>query len=279
MIKFDERRGVYLFSSIKKLAIGFLVLSLSILPCKVFADDSELLLEDAKILKEINFDITSGFNLKKERESTFDDKRTVTGVAEEGTMVTMYVYDEAVDGVAIWLEQKGLEEQLDEYIDLTDIKEILEELDDLEVSFELKYCREIDREFLDEILDELFDKKDENFEKIEELFERLLKELEFLNENMYQSVSFCVEEDTYGLENVCVPSSEPVSIYKVNAEASGIFSQSIELEVGDNTVVLVFEKEGYKTEIKQFSITRKNRNIKEALENGIVLPGENLLFK
>ncbi len=268
-----------MFSVVKKLVVGFLVLSLSVFPCKVFADDSELLLEDAKILKEIDFDITSGFNLKKERESTFDDKRTVTGVAEEGTMVTMYVYDEAVDGVAIWLEQKGLEEQLDEYVDLTDIKEILEELDDLEVSFELKYCREIDREFLDGILDELFDKKDENFEKIEELFERLLKELEFLNENMYQSVSFCVEEDTYGLKNVCVPSSEPVSIYKVNAEASGIFSQSIDLEVGDNTVVLVFEKEGYKTEIKQFSITRKNRNIKEALENGIVLPGENLLFK
>lgn len=218
----------------------FLILTLVFIPCNVYAKESELL--DEEVLKKLIFDITSGFDLKKDKESTFDTKRTITGTAEEGTMVTVYVYNKAVDGLAIWYEQNTEEE--DDNIDKA------EEAADKDLSYDTQKSEQsISKEDKKEAV------KSQAIKSEEEKAEALQDEED-------------IQEDT-----------QPDEIYEIEVVSSGIFSQSIELELGDNTIVLVFEKENCQTVVKQFNITRKSRDIKEVLENGIVFPGTSLLLK
>jgi len=218
----------------------FLILTLVFIPCNVYAKESELL--DEEVLKKLIFDITSGFDLKKDKESTFDTKRTITGTAEEGTMVTVYVYNKAVDGLAIWYEQNTEEE--DDNIDKA------EEAANKDLSYDIQKSEQsISKEDKEEAI------KSQAVKLEEEKVEALQDEED-------------IQEDT-----------QPDEIYEIEVVSSGIFSQSIELELGDNTIVLVFEKENCQTVVKQFNITRKSRDIKEVLENGIVFPGTSLLLK
>ena len=244
-----ERRGVYLglnkslgLDRRRFLTACFLILTLVFIPCNVYAKESELL--DEEVLKKLIFDITSGFDLKKDKESTFDTKRTITGTAEEGTMVTVYVYNKAVDGLAIWYEQNA--EEADDNIDKA------EEVSNKDLSNDTQKAEQnISKE----------DKK-------EAVKSEVKKSETVKSEEEKAEISEDEQEDT-----------QPTEIYEIEVVSSGIFSQSIELELGDNTIVLVFEKENCQTVVKQFNITRKSRDIKEVLENGIVFPGTSLLLK
>lgn len=168
----------------KKFIKGFsvfaiMIFMISILPFTALANDTDILSDDDKI--EISFKITSGLDLNKEKESTFDKKRTISGTAKDGTMVTINVYSDSEPDSS----QNG---------------------EETEVSSNSDY-------------------KEEQF-------------------------------------------------YEIAVGASGIFSQTIYLNLGENTIDITVESEDSETIEKSFIINRKSREIKQELEKTIVLPGE-----
>lgn len=158
----------------KFLGFATIMLVLSMLPFTVLAYDSTTSSSE-EIVNEINFNITSGIDVKKEKESTFDKKRTITGTSDEGTSITIYVYT--------------------------------------------------------------------------------------AKENPEENES---EDDD----------KDSTVTYTIIVGASGIFSQAIELAIGENTIDITVEKEDYESINKTFIINRKNREIKQELEKTIILPGE-----
>jgi hypothetical protein len=68
--------------------------------------------------------------------------------------------------------------------------------------------------------------------------------------------------------------SEPVTVYELTIGASGMFSQRVDLELGNNVIVITACKDGLTKETK-LSINRKKLEIKLELEQpGILLPGQ-----
>ncbi|MBO8434177.1 MAG: hypothetical protein IAC55_02480 [Tyzzerella sp.] len=61
--------------------------------------------------------------------------------------------------------------------------------------------------------------------------------------------------------------------YQIEVGPVGLFSQTVELEIGENVVSVVAEKEGKKSSSGQCVIKRKNRQIKKELETGVSIPG------
>lgn len=128
-------------------------------------DETESDREDE--LESVEFEITDGITRSKKTESTFDDSRTISGVAEKGTLIVISVSTRNAEG-------------------------------DLE-------------------------------------------------------------------ENAC---------YDMEVGASGLFSQAIELEIGENVVEITASKDERETVSKKAVIKRKKREIKKELENTICIPGD-----
>lgn len=129
-------------------------------------DENEADSDGEEELESVEFEITDGITLSKKTESTFDDSRTISGVAEKGALIVIRVSTKNAEG-------------------------------DLE-------------------------------------------------------------------ENAC---------YDMEVGASGLFSQAIELEIGENVVEITASKENHETISKQTVIKRKKREIKKELENTICIPG------
>lgn len=66
---------------------------------------------------------------------------------------------------------------------------------------------------------------------------------------------------------------EESSSYNIGIGASGLFSQAVDLQIGENLVVLDAQMDGCITIHKEIVIKRKKREIKTELENIISLPG------
>ncbi len=184
----------------KKFTSGLLVsvITISLMSYPVLANG---VISNDKI---INFQITSGLDTEKmksetekdktdiennqmdskeiPKESTFDEKRTITGTADKGTTVTIQVYT-----------------------------------------------------------------TDEKLKKEKEVEEKKIKDY--------------TEEDLGVTDEIIVG-------------ASGIFSKIIDLEIGENIIIIIISKENHTTIEKQFVINRKKREIKQDLEKTIVLPGD-----
>lgn len=153
-----------------------------LLQTTVMASDSGLLSSSEETVADNAFKITSGLDVEKEKESTFDKERTITGKAEEGTKVTISVYNKETD------------------------------------------------------------------------------KAETSDDQSTDSPTESTESDE--------------KKYELEIGASGIFSQVISLKLGENNITLTVENDKYDTIVKSFVINRKNREIKQELENTIVLPGE-----
>lgn len=65
------------------------------------------------------------------------------------------------------------------------------------------------------------------------------------------------------------------SNYSIEVGASGLFSQTIDLELGENVVKVIAEKDGFASVCEEATIKRKKRDIKKELESGISIPGSN----
>lgn len=63
--------------------------------------------------------------------------------------------------------------------------------------------------------------------------------------------------------------------YNMKVGVSGLFSQMIDLELGENIVTITAEKDGCNTVNEEVTIKRKRREIKNELENGVSIPGNN----
>ena len=61
--------------------------------------------------------------------------------------------------------------------------------------------------------------------------------------------------------------------YEMEVGASSIFSQSVDLELGENVIVITSEFDGEETASEEAVIKRKKREIKTELENSISIPG------
>lgn len=68
---------------------------------------------------------------------------------------------------------------------------------------------------------------------------------------------------------------EVTDYFEITVGASGMFSQSIHLQMGENTVVVTAAKGKYQSE-KVALIKRKDKEIKLELEQGLALPGQNI---
>lgn len=69
--------------------------------------------------------------------------------------------------------------------------------------------------------------------------------------------------------------SETEDYYEITVGASGMFSQSIDLHMGENTVSVTASKGKCHSE-KVAVIKRKDKEIKLELEQGLALPGQNI---
>lgn len=67
--------------------------------------------------------------------------------------------------------------------------------------------------------------------------------------------------------------------YELEVGISGLFSQTIDLSLGENVVEITAEKEGFHSVSEEAVIKRKKRDIKTELENGISIPGNNFTVK
>lgn len=162
--------------------LGFIlfIFLISLSPFTVLAnDETGLLPSSEEVTSDVTFKITSGLDVNKEKESTFDKKRTISGTASEGTIITIDVHSKKDN------KQDSSSEQTD-------------------------------------------------------------------GENKNQ------ENNTYNIE----------------VGASGIFSQTVELVIGENKIDITVEEENKDKIEKSFIINRKSREIKQELEKTIVLPGE-----
>ncbi len=63
--------------------------------------------------------------------------------------------------------------------------------------------------------------------------------------------------------------------YEIQIGPTGLFSQTVELEIGENVIYIEADKNGKNTSSGICTIKRKNRLIKTELENGISIPGMN----
>ncbi len=61
--------------------------------------------------------------------------------------------------------------------------------------------------------------------------------------------------------------------YEIEIGPTGLFSQTVELELGENIVSVSADKEGKNSSYGECVIRRKKREIKTELENGISIPG------
>ncbi len=147
----------------KKFSIAFIVVMLFCF-APVFVYAGPLDAEAAK--QELGFSVTSGIDMSKETQSTFDDSKTIAGVANQGTAIEISVSSKDANG------------------DLT------------------------------------------------------------------ENTSFLLE-----------------------VGASGIFSQTVELSLGENVVEITASKEGYETVSEETIVKRRNITIKNELENTVSIPG------
>ncbi len=116
--------------------------------------------------QELGFSVTSGIDMSKETQSTFDDSKTISGIADQGTAIEISVSTKDANG---------------------DLKE---------------------------------------------------------------SANFQLE-----------------------VGASGMFSQTVELSLGENVVAITASKEGYETVNEETIVKRRNITIKNELENTVSIPG------
>lgn len=139
---------------------------ISLIPYSVYAGSLTAAPADLEELEVIDFEITDGILSSKKTESTFDDSRTISGVADQGALIVISVSTKDAEG-------------------------------DLE------------------------------------------------------------ENASYDME----------------VGASGLFSQTIELAIGENIVEITASKDGCEPIIKDAVIKRKKREIKTELEKVISIPG------
>lgn len=66
--------------------------------------------------------------------------------------------------------------------------------------------------------------------------------------------------------------------YEIEIGPTGLFSQTVELEIGENIIYIEACKSGKNTSAASCVIKRKNRLIKTELENGISIPGMNTII-
>ena len=147
----------------KKFSIAFIVVMLFCF-APVFVYARPLDAEAAK--QELGFSVTSGIDMSKQTQSTFDDSKTIAGVANQGTAIEISVSSKDANG------------------DLT------------------------------------------------------------------ENANFVLE-----------------------VGVSGIFSQTVELSLGENVVEITASKEGYETVSEETIIKRRNITIKNELENTVSIPG------
>ncbi len=65
------------------------------------------------------------------------------------------------------------------------------------------------------------------------------------------------------------------STYNVSVGVTGLFSQTVNLEIGENVVIVSASKDDCETVTESATIKRKRKAIKTTLENGISIPGIN----
>lgn len=147
----------------KKLSIAFIVVMLFCF-APVFVYAGPLDAETAE--QELGLSVTSGIDMSKETQSTFDDSKTIAGVANQGTAIEISVSTKDANG------------------ELTE---------------------------------------NENFE--------------------------------------------------IEVGASGIFSQTVELSLGENVISITAYKEGCETVSGETIVKRRNITIKNELENTVSIPG------
>ena len=63
------------------------------------------------------------------------------------------------------------------------------------------------------------------------------------------------------------------ALFEIEVGASGIFSQTVELSLGENVVAITASKEGYETVNEETIVKRRNITIKNELENTVSIPG------
>ena len=61
--------------------------------------------------------------------------------------------------------------------------------------------------------------------------------------------------------------------FQLEVGASGMFSQTVELSLGENVVAITASKEGYETVNEETIVKRRNITIKNELENTVSIPG------
>lgn len=147
----------------KKLSIAFIVVMLFCF-APVFVYAGPLDAETAE--QELGLSVTSGIDMSKETQSTFDDSKIIAGVADQGTAIEISVSTKDANG------------------ELT--------------------------------------------------------------------------------ENAC---------FEIEVGASGIFSQTVELSLGENVVAITASKEGCETVSGETIVKRRNITIKNELENTVSIPG------
>lgn len=141
------------------------VLLLFIVPCSAYAGPLDAASEEQS-RSEVNFSITSGVNLTKKVQSTFDSSRTISGVADQGTEIAISVSTKDASG------------------------------------------------------------------------------------ELQESAN-----------------------YDMEVGASQLFSQTVELSLGDNFIEIIASKDGFETVTESTIIKRKKEEIKTELENSISVPG------
>ena len=63
------------------------------------------------------------------------------------------------------------------------------------------------------------------------------------------------------------------ALFEIEVGASGIFSQTVELSLGENVVSITASKEGCETVSGETIVKRRNITIKNELENTVSIPG------
>lgn len=83
----------------KKFFLSFIfAMLICLLPCVVYAGPLDAVTETQGVENELGFSITSGVDLSKGIQSTFDSSRTISGTAEQGTEITIHVSTKDASG-------------------------------------------------------------------------------------------------------------------------------------------------------------------------------------
>ena len=95
-----------------------------------------------------------------------------------------------------------------------------------------------------------------------------------------RTISGSAEEGTLVTINVSMKDAsgetESEDSYSLEVGVSGLFSQTIDLCLGENVITVTAEKEGLASVCEEATIKRKKRDIKTELENGISIPGNGM---